>query len=472
MAGVRDVRPLPGGVRRPGRPPLPRPAQRLPRLRAARCGCSTADGAPTRPAATPLAAAAAALAGRARSSRSRASAGTTWPASRATRDAVAAAARAQAPRGQAVRADGRRTSRRRARWSSSAPRERRCSRGPSGRSCSRRGAPARGGRRRGRAGPAELGVMLPYSPLHHLLLADAGVPLVMTSGNVSDEPIAYRDEDALRAARGHRRPVPGARPADPHAQRRLGGAHRRAGRGRPLLLRRSRGYVPARRPAARRRAAADPRLRRRAQEHLLPRQGRARLGRPSRRRPRELRDAAVVPRGDRALRAPVRRRARGRGPRPAPGVPVHQVRARARGRGARRRAAPPRPPRRVPGRARRDRPGGRRDLRRHGVRGRRHDLGRRAAGRRLRGFQRAGHLLAGAHAGRRARPCASRGGWRAHGFDATARSPPLPTALPARRRSAWAGVARMPRRPLRRRRRPAWAACSTRSPRCAACGPR
>jgi hydrogenase maturation protein HypF len=46
-------------------------------------------------------------------------------------------------------------------------------------------------------GQRHLGLMLPYTPLHHLLLADADVPLVMTSGNLSEEPIAYRDDDAL-----------------------------------------------------------------------------------------------------------------------------------------------------------------------------------------------------------------------------------------------------------------------------------
>ncbi|HWT26235.1 MAG TPA: Sua5/YciO/YrdC/YwlC family protein, partial [Solirubrobacteraceae bacterium] len=91
-------------------------------------------------------------------------------------------------------------------------------------------------------GVRELGLMLPYSPLHHLLLADAGETLVMTSGNLSDEPIAFRDEDALARLAPladlllvHDRPI----------ETRTDDSVVRVVRRRPLLLRRSRGYVPA-----------------------------------------------------------------------------------------------------------------------------------------------------------------------------------------------------------------------------------
>ena len=92
----------------------------------------------------------------------------------------------------------------------------------------------------------DLGVMLPYAPLQHVLLADFGRALVMTSANVSDEPIAYGDEDARETARRDRGRLPRPRPPDPHANRRLGRAQRPA-RGRPhapLMMRRSRGFVP------------------------------------------------------------------------------------------------------------------------------------------------------------------------------------------------------------------------------------
>ena len=134
------------------------------------------------------------------------------------------AAGAQAPRGQAVRGDGaRRRGRARARLAD------RRGGGAAGRPRPpdrARAAPVRTRRwpPRSRRARADLGVLLPYSPLHHLLLADAGEPLVMTSGNVSDEPIAYEDEDALARLAGHRRPRPPPRPPDPHAHGRLGAA--------------------------------------------------------------------------------------------------------------------------------------------------------------------------------------------------------------------------------------------------------
>ncbi len=47
-----------------------------------------------------------------------------------------------------------------------------------------------------------LGVMLPYTPLHHLLLRESNLPLVMTSGNLSEEPIAKDNDEALRRLSG------------------------------------------------------------------------------------------------------------------------------------------------------------------------------------------------------------------------------------------------------------------------------
>ncbi|HXH88173.1 MAG TPA: carbamoyltransferase HypF [Gaiellaceae bacterium] len=82
-----------------------------------------------------------------------------------------------------------------------------------------------------------LGVMLPYTPLHHLLLAEFGGALVMTSGNRSDEPIATGDEEARErlgeiadAFLAHDRPI----------HRRCEDSVVRAA----YQIRRSRGYVP------------------------------------------------------------------------------------------------------------------------------------------------------------------------------------------------------------------------------------
>ena len=92
-------------------------------------------------------------------------------------------------------------------------------------------------------GNNELGVMLPYTPLHHLLFA-AGAPeiLVMTSANRSSEPIAFDDADALDRLSGIADAfLIGERPI----ARRVDDSIARAGAFGPVVLRRSRGYAPS-----------------------------------------------------------------------------------------------------------------------------------------------------------------------------------------------------------------------------------
>jgi hydrogenase maturation protein HypF len=88
----------------------------------------------------------------------------------------------------------------------------------------------------------ELGVMLPYTPLHHLLFA-AGAPdvLVMTSANRSSEPIAYTEQDAFdRLGEVADAYLIGERPI----ARRVDDSVTRVGAFGPVILRRSRGYAP------------------------------------------------------------------------------------------------------------------------------------------------------------------------------------------------------------------------------------
>ena len=90
-------------------------------------------------------------------------------------------------------------------------------------------------------GNRQLGVMLPYTPLHHLLLAEVGRPLVLTSGNVSDEPIAYRDDDALARLAGI---ADAFLTHDRDIHMRADDSVARTFRDRPMLIRRSRGFAP------------------------------------------------------------------------------------------------------------------------------------------------------------------------------------------------------------------------------------
>ena len=86
-----------------------------------------------------------------------------------------------------------------------------------------------------------LGVMLPYAPLHHLLMRELGFAVVATSGNLSDEPICIDEHEAVERLRGiadlllvHDRPI--LRHVDDSIVRVMAG--------REMVMRRARGFAP------------------------------------------------------------------------------------------------------------------------------------------------------------------------------------------------------------------------------------
>ncbi|MBI3193922.1 MAG: carbamoyltransferase HypF [Ignavibacteriae bacterium] len=86
-----------------------------------------------------------------------------------------------------------------------------------------------------------IGAMLPYTPLHHLLMKELGFPIVATSGNLSDEPICIDEHEALKRLHGiadaflvHNRPI----------KRHVDDSVVRIVAGREMVVRRARGYAP------------------------------------------------------------------------------------------------------------------------------------------------------------------------------------------------------------------------------------
>jgi hydrogenase maturation protein HypF len=86
-----------------------------------------------------------------------------------------------------------------------------------------------------------LGVLLPYTPLHYILMDELGFPVVATSGNISDEPICFEEHEALKRLGDiadffmvHNRPI--IRHVDDSIARIMAG--------RELIIRRARGYAP------------------------------------------------------------------------------------------------------------------------------------------------------------------------------------------------------------------------------------
>ncbi len=287
----------------------------------------------------------------------------------------------------------------------------------------------------------------------------------MTSGNLSDEPIAHDDGDAttrlgplVDGLLTHDRPIhircddsvaraTGTRIADAASVARV--------RARTV-------------GAADARAASGPGRGCRAEEHDRGRERRHGGCQPSHRRSRAPADVPIVRAGAGSSPSPVRRDARRRCPRPASGVLVDEARARARPPDARC-AASSRARRVVPRRARPHGAGAGPRVRRHGLRPRRHDVGRRVPRRRPRRL-------------RPGRSPASGDDARWRGGDPRALAHGARVGDPRRRRRPSRRRVRRGRRPPPRgsararstartvRSRRAWAGCSTRWRRCWAAG--
>ena len=286
--------------------------------------------------------------------------------------------------------------------------------------------------------------------------------LVMTSGNLTDEPICYDDDDARAPPGPHRRRVAGARPAHPRALRRLRGA-----RSRPVRSCRSGG------PGATRRCPSACRSKRRPslaaggelKNTFCLAVGPRRLDEPAHRRHGQRRDPGRL----RAIRPGSSTRCTGSSPRSVaadahPGYQTRRWAERRSGPAGGAGPAPPRPHRGGHGRARRarGRAGHRLRLRRHRLRHRRGHLGRRGARGRLRRASNGPPTCATCLCPAATPPSASPTGppWPTCGPPAST-GPRSPAGPAPRRPPSWPCCAASSNGASNACPRRAWAACST-----------
>ncbi len=170
-----------------------------------------------------------------------------------------------------------------------------------------------------------VGIMLPYTPLHYLLFSDSPdqasefPALVMTSGNLSEEPIVVSNREAMRRLGSvadwfllHNREI----------AMRVDDSVVRTFEGRERVLRRSRGYVPHAIDLGRS-VSELVAFGGRAEEHVLPHQRTPCHPEPAHRRPAELRDRGVLPGDAGADEGPFPGRAPRRGPRSSSWIQKH-----------------------------------------------------------------------------------------------------------------------------------------------------